>query len=94
MANEPATRISRFASRLEEIERALIVVGIDPSDPEAAREFAKNYRRLCDLLDRRESRSKWLIGIATTIFGAIVTALLISQGPALIGALARGLMGK
>jgi hypothetical protein len=94
MANEPGTRISRFASRLEEIEHALIVIGIDPTDPEAAREFARNYRQLCDLLERRERRSKWLIGVVTTLVGGVVTALAVSQGPALLTALARGLVGK
>lgn len=94
MAEEPATRISRFAIRLEQIERTLIAADIDPAEPDSRKQFGEDFRKLRDLLERHERRSKWLAGSAATVAAGIVTALATAYGPAIARAIAQGLMGK
>ena len=83
MVDEPSTRVSRFQARVDQLERTFTAGGIYPDNADSREKFGIKYRRLLDLLDRQERRSKWMAGIGTTVFAGAVTALVVAFGPAL-----------
>lgn len=88
MVDEPSTRVGRFATRLDHIERAFFAAGIDPSDAESRERFGEDHRRLRDLIARRERRGKWLATSASAVGIAIITALCVPLGTFLLRVLA------
>lgn len=92
VVDDPSTRVGRFTIRIDQIDRTFFAAGVDPADPESRERFGEDHRKMREWLERKERRGKWLAGSATAIALAVMTALIVSKGPALLLLLAQ--MGK